>query len=73
LPAPRAGGCADVCETPIVPSEIVGADSIESTAASSVKRLHDAEIALAGRGGVMAAYEFVVQALEQRGHRQYLL
>ena len=37
-----------------------------------MKRLHDPEIALAGRGGVMAAHELVVQTLQQLGHRQYL-
>jgi hypothetical protein len=57
----------------LVPPERGGAHSVESTAASSVKRLHDPEIALAGGGGVVAAHEFVVQALEQLGHRQYLL
>jgi len=30
----------------LVTSEIVGADAVESTAASSVKRLHDPEITL---------------------------
>jgi hypothetical protein len=47
----------------LVTPESVGAHSIESTAASSVKRLHDPEIALAGGGGVVAAHELVVQAL----------
>jgi hypothetical protein len=50
-----------------------GAHSVESTADASVKRLHDPEIALAGRRGVVATHELVVQALEQLGHRQYLL
>jgi hypothetical protein len=57
----------------LITTERVGAHSVESTAASSVKRLYDPEIALAGGGGVVAAHELVVQALEQLGHRQYLL
>ena len=36
---------------------------------AAVKRLHDAEIALAGGAGVVAAHELVVQALQQLGHR----
>ena len=56
----------------LVAPEIVGADPVESTAAASVERLHDPEIALAGRGGVVAAHELVVQTLQQLGHRHLL-
>jgi hypothetical protein len=41
----------------LVTPEFVGADAVKSTAASSVKRLYDPEIALAGGVGVVAAHE----------------
>jgi hypothetical protein len=47
----------------LVTPKIVGADAVKSTAASSVKRLYDPEIALAGGVGVVTAHELVVQAL----------
>jgi hypothetical protein len=57
----------------LVAAEIVGADLVEGTADVAVEGVDDPEITLAGRGGVVAAHELVVQVLEQLGHRQYLL
>jgi hypothetical protein len=57
----------------LVTSEIIGTDTIESSARAPVKRLDDPKIALAGGGGVVSANELIVQTLQQLGHRQYLL
>ena len=47
----------------LIAPEIIRADAIQSLAGVSAKGVDDLEIAVAGRGGVLAADEFVVQTL----------
>ena len=54
----------------LIAAEIGGADAVEATPRVAVEGLDDLEIALAGRRGVMAPHELVVQTLQQIGHRQ---
>jgi hypothetical protein len=48
----------------LVAAEIVGADLVQGTGDVTVVGVDDPQITLAGRRGVVAAHELVVQALE---------
>jgi hypothetical protein len=48
----------------MVSAELGGRDPIEPRARTVAKRLNDLDVAADGRGGVVATYEFLAQALQ---------
>jgi hypothetical protein len=48
----------------VVASELGRRDPIEARAGVLAKRVNDLDVAADGRGGVVATYEFVPQALQ---------
>ena len=56
----------------MVASELGRRDPIEARARVLAKRLHNLDLTANGRGGVVATYQLVAQALQKLGHRHLL-